>query len=128
MLSKILFTALVMVVVFAVQRARSRGAQAIPAARLVPPVRRLREMPSWVRPAAYLFAGSIVASSAVYYYTTWQDNQRVVTIRVINTNSGDVASYEAHKGSIDGRSFETIDGLHVRIADAERVEVIHRSD
>lgn len=80
-------------------------------------------MPAWVRPAAYGFAALIVTGSVVWYYSAWQDGQQVVIIRVINTGSGQSATYQARKGSIDGRSFRTVDGFVVRVADAERIEV-----
>ena len=121
MLNKILITGLVIVIVFSVSRWRTRRA-AVPLVRAAP-VETVKPLPAWVRPAAYLFAIAVVASSAYWYYSTWQDGQRVVIVRVINTGSGDVANYQARKGSIDGRTFETVDGFIVRVADAERIEV-----
>jgi hypothetical protein len=124
MLTKILFTGLVIAIGIFVQRLRNRASAPAPVIRPAPPlVRAARPAPTWVRPAAYTFAIAIAASSAFWYYTTWRDDQRLVTIRVINTGSGDVAVYQAHKGDISGRRFLTTDGLEVRIADAERVEV-----
>ncbi|MAP12728.1 MAG: antitermination protein NusG, partial [Gammaproteobacteria bacterium] len=88
-----------------------------------PAVPAAKPLPRWVRPAAYAFAIAVVVSSATWYYTLWRDDQRVVLVRVINTGSGDAVEYKVRKGSIEGRSFETVDGFIVRVADAERVEV-----
>lgn len=124
MLTKILITALVMFVAFGVQRFRARRNVEIPVVRVQRPVPAARPMPGWVRPAAWVFVAGVVTASALWYYSSWQDNQRIVTIRVISPGGGDVATYRAHKGSIDGRTFSTTDGLTVRIADSDRVEVI----
>lgn len=122
MLNKILVTALVIAVVATVTRWRNRRVQQIPPVNVTPPPA-AAPMPGWVRPAAYTFAAAIALGSAIWYYSAWRDGQTVVIIRVINTSSGEVATYQARKGSIDGRVFETTDGFTVRVADAERVEV-----
>ena len=105
--------------------ARWRGKRAqMPPVNITPaPQAPTRPMPAWVRPAAYGFAALIVTGSVVWYYSAWQDGQRIVIIRVINTGSGQLATYQARKGSIDGRSFRTVDGFVVRVAAAERIEV-----
>ena len=126
MLTKILFTGLIIAIGIFVQRYRTRHVAERPPARVIRPSEPRPSLPRWVRPAAYIFAAVVVGSSAFWYYTTWQRDQRIVTIRIINTGNGDVATYQAHRGDIEGRSFITIDGLLVRIADAERVEVIDR--
>ena len=123
MLNKILFTVFVVSVVMGIARWRGNRAQA-PMVTINPQARpAARPLPAWVRPAAYGFAALVVTASALWYYTSWQDGQQVVIIRVINTSSGESASYQARKGSIDGRSFRTTDGFVVRVADAERIEV-----
>jgi len=105
--------------------ARWRGKRArVPLVNVTPtPPPAARPAPGWLRPAAYGFAALVVTGSAVWYYSAWQDGQQVVIIRVINTGSGQSATYQARKGSIDGRSFRTVDGFVVRVADAERIEV-----
>ena len=121
MLNKILITAFVVALVAIVSRWRTRRAQ-VPIMH-VETVRAGRPPPAWLRPAAYALALLVVLSSVTYYYATWQNGQLVVIVRVINTGSGDVATYRVRKGTIDGRSFETTDGFSVRVADAERIEV-----
>ncbi|MEM7407964.1 MAG: antitermination protein NusG [Pseudomonadota bacterium] len=122
MLNKILITALVIAVVATVTRWRSRRAQQIPVVN-VTQVPAAAPLPRWVRPAAYGFAAVIALGSAIWYYSAWRDGQQIVIIRVISTSSGEVATYRARKGSIDGRMFVTTDGFEVRVADADRVEV-----
>ena len=124
MLTQILITVLVMVAAFGLQRLRSRQRQDIPVIRVAPNRPVAPPPPRWLRPGAYALVALVVASSVAWYYHGWREDQRVVIIRVINTTSGSVATYRAHKGSVSGRSFQTVDGLSVRIADAERVEIM----
>ena len=56
-------------------------------------------------------------------YDHWRDSQHLITIRVINAQTGKTAVYQAPKGSIHGRSFKTADGRRVTVADVERIEV-----
>lgn len=123
MLNKILFTVFVASVVMGIARWRGKRAQ-VPLVNVTPPPQpAARPMPAWVRPAAYGFAAMVVVGSSLWYYSAWQDDQQIVIIRVINTGSGESATYQARKGSIDGRRFRTTDGFVVRVADAERIEV-----
>ena len=69
-----------------------------------------------------------VLSAVSAYYLSWAEDQQVVTIRIINTVSGEVVTYRAHRGDIDGRKFTTTDGLTVRMADADRFEVLRAND
>ncbi|NKC12568.1 MAG: hypothetical protein GKR94_10310 [Gammaproteobacteria bacterium] len=124
MLTKLLFTGLVIAIGIFLQRLRNRKAAEPKVIRVVQTQpAQASAMPPWIRTGAYLFAALVAGSSALWYYSTWRENQQVVTIRVINTGSGDVATYQAHQGDIEGRSFTTTEGLQVRIADAERVEI-----
>ena len=128
MLTKILITAAVIGFAFFVQRLKSRRAQAIPVVRPLPVAKPKSPMPKWVRPAAYGFALLVVLSAVSAYYLSWAEDQQVVTIRIINTLNGEVATYRAHRGDIDGRKFTTTDGLTVRMADADRFEVLEAND
>ena len=128
MLTKILITAAVIVFAFFMQRLKTRRAQEIPVVRPPPVVKPKPPMPKWVRPAAYGFALLVVLSAVSAYYLSWAEDQQVVTIRIINTVSGEVVTYRAHRGDIDGRKFTTTDGLTVRMADADRFEVLEAND
>ena len=128
MLTKILITAAVIVFALFMQRLKTRRAQEIPVVRPPPVVKPKPPMPKGVRPAAYGFALLVVLSAVSAYYLSWAEDQQVVTIRIINTVSGEVVTYRAHRGDIDGRKFTTTDGLTVRMADADRFEVLEAND
>lgn len=65
----------------------------------------------------------MILGSAAYLYFEWQDRYRVVSVRVVDTRSGQSVSYEARRGDIGERSFVTLDGLRVTPAATERVEL-----
>jgi hypothetical protein len=128
MLTKLLLTGAVFVFMMFLQRMRTRRSQEIPTVRVVPERKTPSAMPPWLKPAAYGFAAFTVLASCVWYYSAWHEDQSIVTIRVINPSSGDVSTYRARKGAIDGRRFQTVEGLTVRIADAERVELFESGE
>lgn len=126
MLTKILFTALVIVVVFAVTRIRGQYVRSRPPH---PPTLLAPALAPRVRPraAVYLVASALVISAVLGYFFFWSRWHEVVTVRVINTQSGETLTYQVHKGSIHEREFQTTDGWKVAVSDAERVEINHRS-
>ena len=65
----------------------------------------------------------MILGSAMYLYFQWQDRYRVVSVRVVDTQSGQSVSYEARRGDIGERSFVTLDGLRVIPAETERIEM-----
>jgi len=75
---------------------------------------------------AYALLGVMLAGSGLFIFLEWQDQYRVVTVKVINTNTGTSVTYRARRGAIDGRGFETLDGRRVLLADVERMELGER--
>jgi len=118
MLSKILITALIVFVAYLVLRARGRRVTAVrtQVAAPDPPVISPRVV-------AYLFLGVAAVSGALIYWAEWADDRQVITIRVINSRTGEAVTYQAHRGKIHGRQFETLDGREVSVADVDRVEL-----
>ena len=124
MLTKILFTAAVIALVYLVARTRADRVRAV--GRVSddrrPPAR--RKLPNPVmRFMAYGVLGIMLAGSGLFLFLEWQDNYRVVTVRVINANSGQGVSYQARRGDVGDRSFETLDGRRVVLAAVERLEL-----
>ena len=84
--------------------------------------------PERPRFAYYLALGLLVImlSGAGYYlFQIWFDGSRVITVRVINSNTGSVTSYEVYKGDVTAgeSTFRTIDGRTVTMAAVERLEM-----
>jgi len=119
MLTKILFTALVIIVVFTAARIRANALRApAPAPSGAEGPRRASR-----RSLAYLVAVGLIVSAVSGYYYFWSRWHEVVTIRVTNSRSGESVSYEAWRGSIREREFRTTDGWRVEVSNAERIEV-----
>lgn len=119
MITKIIFTLLIIVAAFWFVKRRSAD----------PAIRQQQSKDpnalniSDLRMGAYLFIALMVLTSGVMLYHHWQDNNREVTVRVINTQTGKSVSYQAYYGDIEGRSFRTIDGRLVTVAAIERIEL-----
>ena len=127
MLTKILFTALVVAVVYVLYRFRmrppQRGTAALPKPAATPvPVKGAHSRLG--RIAAYSLVALIIAISSVFYYLHWREQHTVVTIRVIDGRGGNATVYKAYKKSITGSRFESLDGRTVILGEAERVEMI----
>ncbi|MCW8848205.1 MAG: antitermination protein NusG, partial [Sedimenticola sp.] len=82
--------------------------------------REVRRLPRLLAAGAVLL---MLIGMSLYLYHQWSDAYRVVSVRVIDSRSGQSASYQAYKGDIDGRTFTTIDGRVVTLAEVERMEM-----
>ncbi|MCW8840170.1 MAG: hypothetical protein OQL05_02200 [Gammaproteobacteria bacterium] len=120
MITKILFTALVIVAAMVFMRHKN-GAN---------PQR--RQSAEQLQDAAHrrnamLMAVGLVALtlaiSAGIYYWHWQDEHRIAIVRVINTHSGTEQSYHVYHNDLHERSFRTVEGTMISLSDAERMEV-----
>jgi hypothetical protein len=62
-------------------------------------------------------------ASAIFLGWRWQDNRTLLEVRVISAATGEQVQYQAYKGDVEGRSFITIYGQRVSIAESERMEI-----
>jgi len=102
-------------------RKRVRGVQqsAVPLApqpKTVPP-----RLPHY---AAYGLVSIMLAGAIYFVYLEWVDSHQIVTVRIIDTRSGNAVSYEAHRGDVAERSLLTLDGKMVSLAEVERMEFV----
>lgn len=65
-----------------------------------------------------------MATSIGYGFLHWREDAEPVTLRVIDTRSGQVSTYQARHGDVSERSFRTLAGHQVFLAETERLEVI----
>lgn len=120
MLTKILFTAAVIAVVYFVYRGRTRATPPRP----VPQKDRQPETSSISpRTVAYIFIALLVAISSLIFVINWNEQNRIVNIRVIGAD-GEAITYQARRKSIEGREFVTLDGRNVALGDNDRIEMI----
>ncbi len=92
------------------------------------PKKPIRKGMSDHRLAAYLFIGLVVLSSIAMLTWQWQDRQQNVVVTVIDTKTGKEIRYRSKYSLVDERSFETLDGRQVRVADTERIELRDADD
>ena len=121
MITKLLFTLGVIFVGWLVLRNRQQRMSARP------PEPRLQAPPrTGVNPwkwAGYLLVVVMILGSGLFLYAEWQDRYRVVTVSVVNTQTGERIDYQAHRMDVEERQFVTLDGLEVSVADTERIEL-----
>jgi hypothetical protein len=120
MLTKILFTLLVIIVVAVVFRHKTQS-------RVV-----TRQSPGdstsdsgigiQGKTIIYAILGLILVLSGLFFLLHWQDQHQIVNIQVTDS-SGVTAAYQAYKKSIQGRSFVTLDGREVTLGSNDRVEM-----
>lgn len=121
MLGKILFTLAVIFVVALIWRTRRPpSTETHREPRLVNPAPQARRWP--IRGLAMGVIALMLVASSYLLYEHWRDGSEVIFIRVVDASSGRSAEYRAARGDIEDRSFTTVDGRHVVLADTERLE------
>lgn len=81
------------------------------------------EISSDLRFAAYTFLALMIGLAAAMYYFQWQDDHTIVTVTLHRDGQSSPINYEVYKFQLGDRSFVTIDGLTVTVADSERMEI-----
>jgi len=128
MFTKLLFTATVILVAWLVVRNRWRADDDEPgslsnqrSAALGPLMPR-----GAVKLAAYGVVILMLVGTALYLFQDWQHAREIVQLQVVNVYSGQVERYEAQRRDISRRSFVTLDGRRIQIAEMERLIQIER--
>lgn len=131
MLGKILLTALIIVIAFAMLRQRAQqedgnesgnktGTKTDASSEDKSPA---SELSQDLRFGAYLFLVLMVGLGAALYYFRWQDDHRVITVTLYRDGEQEPVSYDVYKYQLGERSFTTIDGVAVTVAGSERMEI-----
>jgi archaellum biogenesis protein FlaJ (TadC family) len=120
MISKILITLGVIVVCMMMLSARAK-----PKLKRVvnPATERNRKM---IRNAALAFMAVMVIAASVMIYLEVDARNDIVTVQVINTQSGTSKSYRVRKNDIHDDGFTTMEGVQVFVAGVERIEIDSR--
>lgn len=74
--------------------------------------------------AAYGLVSIMLAGALYFVYLEWRDSYQIVTVRIIDTRSGNTVNYEAYRGDVAERSLLTLDGRMVSLAEVERMEFV----
>ncbi|WP_242463842.1 hypothetical protein [Thiococcus pfennigii] len=114
MLGQILVTLAVVLVAYLV--IRGRGAEA-------PPQRHSRHTvpPHRMRAVGRALLGLAVLGVGYFLVDHWLWEREPVTVQVINANTGRISYFQARRGDVKGRTFVTLDGQRVTLADVERM-------
>ncbi|MCP3689024.1 MAG: hypothetical protein GY784_11465 [Gammaproteobacteria bacterium] len=75
------------------------------------------------RQAAWSFMLLMVVAAGVMITLELQDENTVVTVHVINTQSGQRISYQARREDIQSNNFTTVGGRKIFTAGIERIEI-----
>lgn len=127
MLTKILVTAMVIGIAYLVLRSRNPGSSTEDHRGLAFPARERPLIPrEAIKLVAYAVVGVMITGSALYLYQSWERRHQVVDVQVVNPYNGQVQRYEARRGDLTGRSFRTLDGRTIRIAEMERLVIEER--
>ncbi len=124
MLTKILFTIIVVITVmifFRHKQMQNLAARARPAKK--PQAVKKPSSSLSVQTVAYLMIAILVAISVMIFIFSRDSANRIVNIRVINTD-GSMTNYQARHKTIEGRKFTTLDGRQVTLSESDRVEMI----
>ncbi len=76
-----------------------------------------------LRYAALGFMLVMAVAAGIMIYLEVDQRAAVVTVNVVNTQSGETRSYRVMKNEIDSEGFTTINGLQVFVAEIERIEI-----
>lgn len=75
------------------------------------------------RQAAWVFMGVMIIAAVTMMVVELWDKNTLVTVHVINTQSGERISYQARREDVQGNSFTTVEGRKVFTAGVERIEI-----
>ena len=132
MLTKILFTLLVIVGVSFFFRTKNQQKREIPPPATPPKQIGLTSSASQgkgkslsTRVLAYILIGVLAAVSVLIYVVHSNSENQIVNIRVIS-DGGEVTNYQARHKTIKGRKFETLDGKLVTLGESDRIEMIEQ--
>jgi hypothetical protein len=63
----------------------------------------------------------MLGGTGLYLIRGWDEGREILQVRVVNANTGAEIDYRARRRDVEGRSFRTIEGQVVRLADVERM-------
>ena len=75
------------------------------------------------RQAAWTFMGIMVFAAVIMMTVELWDKNALVTVHVINTQSGERISYQARREDVSQNSFTTVEGRKIFTAGVERIEI-----
>lgn len=125
MLTKLFFTMLVIILVGVFFKNRNKTSTP----EQKPPLKGVSSSPhseeqSSLKPktVAYLLIVLLLIISGAVAYFSWTDAHQLVRLRVFNAK-GDLSEYHAYRKDIRERNFTSIKGIHITLAETDRLEM-----
>lgn len=118
MLTKLLLTLAVIIMAILLLAKRKSSARQV----TVPDTPMLLSL--WHRYAmigAFLLLGFCLLSYSVWY---WHDQHKIVTVTIVSPTGDHFGVYQARKGDISEAKMVTVEGVHIRFSNAERLEIL----
>ena len=76
-----------------------------------------------LRQGAWVFMGVMILAAVIMIVVEIRDSNALVTVHVINTQSGERISYQARREDVQQNSFTTVEGRKIFTAGVERIEI-----
>ncbi|MCU7839465.1 MAG: antitermination protein NusG [Candidatus Thiodiazotropha sp. (ex Lucinoma annulata)] len=122
MITKLLLTLTVIAIAWLV--VKNRQQRVLDVSNDKPPALVTQRRPNiLLRWGGYALLAVMLLGSTLYLVMQWQEMIRVVTVRVIDTQTGRSVSYQARRTDVEDRHFITVDGREVNVANSERIEL-----
>lgn len=121
MLTKILFTLLVIIGVALFYRNKTSMTKAAPNSRAI----KEPDGSLSTRSLAYILIGVLVAISIGVFTYNWHQQNRIVDIKV-TAETGEVIHYQARHRDIKGRQFTSLEGVNVTLGQSDRIEMLNQ--
>ena len=123
MIGKVFFTMLVIVVVGMLFRSKGRTQNATQTSNQATTNAQGEAGSLAPKTVAYMLVGLLIIVSGLVYYYSWSDANRLINLQVISAN-GTMSHYQAYHKDIDGREFTSVDGILIKLADSDRLEIL----
>ena len=65
----------------------------------------------------------MIGAAIIIYYQRWQDDHTILTVSLFRNDQTAANTYQVYKYQLDSRTFTTIEGTVITVADSERMEV-----
>ncbi len=122
MIAKVIFTALVIMLIGAIFRSKATVKQRSGTPdRASVPTDDNQTQSLTPKQLAYLIIAVLLLASMVVFYINWSHDNQIITLKVVNTN-GEATEYAAYRKHIKSRRFTSTDGRLIELADSDRIE------
>ncbi len=119
MLTKILFTLLVIIVVALIFKTKTAATPSL----MKPSVEQQGSLS--VKAMTYFIIGILLVLGGAVFVVKYQADNRIVTIKIISEDGADKI-YQAKQKAIKGRNFTTLDNTQVTLGESDRVEMVNQ--